>query len=229
MRQASGRVGFLATVGVAVFLLIAALLLMAATPAAGQEPRLAGRLPDPARGQVEALLSAARVAGLPTEPLIDRALEGAAKGAAPTLIVSAVTRLRDELTTVRTAFGVTAAPAELIAGASALRAGASADDLARLRELRSAEPLTVAASVLADLVAAGVPADTAVGAVLAIAPNAADGDYVAFRRNVQRDIALGASPAAALGVRLRGLGELASTPTAGDGTLGASGRKRQKP
>lgn len=228
MKQASARVGFLASIGMAVFLLIAALLLMAATPAAAQESRLTGRLAEPARGQVEALVAAARAAGLPTEPLIDRALEGAAKGAAPNLIVTAVTRLRDELTTVRGAFGVAAAPAELIAGASALRAGASAEDLAQLRSLRPEEPLTVAAAVLADLVAAGVPADTAVGAVLAIAPNAADADYVSFRRNVQRDIALGASPAAALGVRLRGLGELTANPADG-GTTTSSGRKRQKP
>jgi hypothetical protein len=68
-----------------------------------------------------------------------------------------------------------------------------------------------------------------VGAVLAIAPNAADADYVSFRRNVQRDIALGASPAAALGVRLRGLGELAANPADGGTTTTGSGRKRQKP
>jgi hypothetical protein len=38
--------------------------------------------------------------------------------------------------------------------------------------------------------------------VLALAASAADADYVAFRRNVERDIELGASPVAALGVRL---------------------------
>ncbi|MGH7560969.1 MAG: hypothetical protein ACRENB_08110, partial [Gemmatimonadales bacterium] len=113
---------------------------------------------------------------------------------------------------------------------SALRAGARADDLARLRRRRSGSPLTIAAAVLADLVAAGVPADTAVGAVLALAREAEDAEYVAFRRNVQRDIELGASPAAALGVRLRAATEMADSPqspSTGTGTTG--GRRRQKP
>ncbi|MEO8451155.1 MAG: hypothetical protein ABI647_15265 [Gemmatimonadota bacterium] len=194
-----------------------------------QEPRLAGRLPAAARVRVDSILDAARAAGLPTEPLIDRALEGAAKGAPAPLIVAAVARLRGELDVVRTAFGPATSPAELTAGASALRAGALGTDLARLRALRPGQPLTVAAGVLADLVAAGVPADTAIGAVLALATDAADADYVAFRRNVQRDIALGASPAAALGVRLQGDLATAEPGSQVGGTGGVRGPRKQKP
>jgi len=207
------------------FGLIPALLLLAAPAVArGQEPRLVGRVPDAARAQVDAILDAARARGLPVEPLVDRALEGATKGAPPAAIVAAVTRLRDELVVVRGAFGETASTAELTAGTSALRAGASAEALARLRKQRPGQPLTVAAAVMADLVAAGVPADTAVGAVLALAHNADDADYIAFRRNVQRDIALGASPAAALAVRLR-FTEAADAP--GTPTSGAIPPKRK--
>lgn len=207
-------------------LTLCAVLAAVAVPAHGQDARLASRLPDPARTQVEAILQSARGRGLPVEPLVDRALEGAAKGAPPALIVTAVTRLRDELLAASTAFGAAATPAELTAGASALRAGATPDDLAHLREARSGRPLTVAAAVLADLVAAGVPADTAVSAVLALAAAAGDAEYVAFRRNVQRDIELGASPAAALGVRLRNATDLATGPNTGSGT---EGRRKQKP
>lgn len=182
-------------------------LVLASTALQAQEPRLAGRLPDAARQRIELVLDSARALGLPVEPLVDRALEGAAKGAQPDLIVNAVVRLRDEFVVARTALGVSASTAELAAGASALRAGARADDLARLRSLRSGRPVTIAAAVLADLVAAGVPADTALGAVLAIARNAEDADYIAFRRSVQRDIEQGASPAAALAVRLRAVSE----------------------
>ncbi len=211
------------------FGMIPALILVAATPpmARGQEPRLVGRVPDPARAQVDAILDAARTRGLPIEPLVDRALEGAAKGAPPATIVAAVNRLRDELVVVRGAFGETASTAELTAGTSALRAGAATGDLARLRRLRSGQPLTVAAAVMADLVAAGVPADTAVGAVLALAHNADDADYIAFRRNVQRDIELGASPAAALAVRIRAateMGDATSAPLPGSG-----GSRKRKP
>jgi hypothetical protein len=51
--------------------------------------------------------------------------------------------------------------------------------------------------VLADLVASGVPVDSATAAVLVLAQTAHDADLVAFRRAVERDIALGASPAGA--------------------------------
>jgi hypothetical protein len=208
--------------------MIPLLLLITATPtmARGQEPRLLGRVPDAARARVDAILDAARVRGLPVEPLVDRALEGATKGAPPAVIIAAVTRLRDELVVVSSAFGETASTAELTAGASALRAGAGADDLARLRRLRPGRPLTVAAAVMADLVAAGVAADTAVGAVLALAQNADDADYIAFRRNVQRDIELGASPAAALAVRIRSAGDLANSP--GSETVPGTGASRKR-
>ena len=195
-------------VGVEVLVAVMFAVTALAPPAFGaQEPRLEGRLPDEARMQVNAILDAAREAGLPTEPLVDRALEGATKGAPPDLIVRAVARLSEEVGQARNAFGENASFAELTAGASALRAGAATEDLARLRTLRPGQPLTVAAAVLADLTSAGVPVDSAVTAVLTLASDARDADYVAFRRNVQRDIALGASPAAALGVRLQAAAE----------------------
>jgi hypothetical protein len=214
--------------GVAVIVLgMSALAAVAPPSLVAQEPRLEGRLPDAARMQVNGILDAARAAGLPTEPLVDRALEGVAKDAPPNLIVSAVIRLREELSLARDAFGETASSAELTAGASALRAGASSEDLAQLRTLRPEEPLTVATAVLADLVAAGVPVDTAITAVLALARDARDADYVAFRRNVERDIALGASPAAALGVRLQAVSELADAPA--DATGSTTGPRKRRP
>jgi len=170
--------------------------------ALAQDPRLQGRVPESVRGAINQLVSAARADGLPTEPLVDRALEGASKGAEAQRILAAVQRLEGELRTARDALGPVSTPTEIAAGASALRAGARAEDLARLREMRGGQPLTVAAAVLADLVAVGVPTDTAVAAVLVLAAAADDAEYMAFRQNVERDIALGASPITALGVRL---------------------------
>lgn len=209
---------------------ISALVVAAPSGARAQEPRLVTRLPAAARMQVDSVLEAARADGLPTEPLVDRALEGAAKGASPDVIVSAVIRLRRELGVARGAFGESASAAELTAGASALRAGATHADLSRLRALRGGQPLTIAASVLADLVAVGVPADTAIAAVLALAPRAADADYVTFRRDVGRDIALGASPTAALGVRMQSVDKLASDAAHGPTGAGTtSGPRKRKP
>ncbi len=211
-------------------LIVGVSILGAPALAGAQESRLVGRLPDDARRTVDSVLVAARTSGLPTEPLVDRALEGAAKGASGEVIVRAVTRLRDDLHLARLAFGDLATAAELTAGASALRAGASREDLAELRSLRPNQSLTIAAAVLADLVAVGVPTDTAVAAVLALARDAEDADYIAFRRNVQRDIALGASPAAALGVRLETADDLAGeAPTPGTGVGTPSGPRKRKP
>ena len=179
---------------------------------------------------MDSILAAAQAGNLPTEPLVDRALEGAAKGAAGDLIVRAVVRLAGELQTAHAAFGGGASPGELAAGASAIRAGASQSDLAELRERRDGE-LTVAAAVLADLVAVGVPSDTAISAVLALASGLADSDYVAFRRNVERDIELGATPAGALDVRLRVATEMAADAMSVQSAGAAQGNqpRRRKP
>ena len=55
----------------------------------------------------------------------------------------------------------------------------------------------MALAVLADLVASGVPADSATAALLVLAPTVRDADLEEFRRAVERDIALGAPPAVA--------------------------------
>lgn len=196
--------------------LMAAVALFASRTAAAQDPRLARRLDATAQAQVAALLDSARAAGLPLEPLVDRALEGASKGAPADRIVAAVRKLAADLAAARDALGG-GAVAELEAGASALRAGVSPAALARLRESRPKEPLTVPLAVLADLVARGVPADTAAVFVLEIA-GASDEQLVAFQRNVERDIALGAPPLAAAAVRVNATSRTGMTDAAPGGT-----------
>lgn len=178
---------------------------------AAQEARLA-RLDPETRLTVQALLDSADATGVPREPLVDRALEGAAKGAPGTAIVAAVRRLAGELSHARGLLGSAATVAELDAAAAALRAGATGDVIVRLRRERAARALAVPLAVLADLVASGVPVDDAARAVLALAPGS-DAQLVEFRRSVERDIALGALPAAAAAVRLNA--------TARDGLPGA--------
>jgi len=177
-------------------LALLATMLVAGRAAAQQlDPRLE-RLDPATRPAVAALVDSARAASLPTEPLVQRALEGATKRASGEVIVAAVRRLAVDLGRAREALGSTASPAELSAGAAALRAGASQTTLAELRHARR-EPLIVPLAVLADLVASGVPVDSAAAAVLALSRQARDAELVEFRRAVERDIALGAPPAAA--------------------------------
>ena len=60
-------------------------------------------------------------------------------------------------------------------------------------------------AVLTDLVASGVPVDSAAAAVLALAASARDADLIDFRRAVERDIALGAAPTAATAAAAAGV------------------------
>jgi len=168
--------------------------------------RLAGRLDDATRGQVLAIVDSADRVGLPVEPLVDKALEGASKGAPGPRIVLALRTLAGELRVARQTLGGTASEPEIAAAAGALHIGVRPTELARLRLARGRQPLTVALGVLSDLVARGVPTDSATSAVLTLAEaRIDDDDLVEFRRSVERDIALGAPPAAAAAVRVGGI------------------------
>src|SRR6266699_2550388 len=94
--------------------------------------------------------------------------------------------------------------AALLFGAAALRAGAGPAVLAQLRRSRR-QTITVPLAVLTDLVASGVPVDSAAAAVLALAASARDADLIDFRRAVERDIALGAAPTAATAAAAAGV------------------------
>jgi len=192
----------------------AALASVLATRAAAQDPRLE-RLDPETRSAVAALVDSARHAGLPAEALIDRALEGTAKQAPSERIVAAVTALLADLGRARAALGAAATGPEIEAGASAIHWRVPAAALTRLRLVRPREPLTIALSVMADLTARGVPADSAAAAVLALAGSLRDDQLIAFRRSVERDIELGAPAAAAASSAVRlGAGSL---PTASGG------------
>jgi len=212
-------------------LMLAALACALGMPAAvrAQAERLGGRLDEPTRAAVAALVDSARAAGLPATPLVNKALEGASKGADGARITAAVRALAGDLTRARAALGPTASEPELVAGAAALRAGAAPAFLARLRSEYPGAPVVVPLAVMADLVARGVPADTAGRAVLALArAGVRDAELVAFRQSVERDIALGAPAGAAAAVRVnaaeRDLG--ATTPT---GSPGAAAQPPRKP
>src|SRR5690606_5672868 len=133
-----------------------------------------------------------------------RALEGASKRAPGPAIVGAVRNLREQLGTARRMLGGSASAPELGAGAAALQASVEPTVLASLRRARPTGSLTVPLSVLTDLVSLGVPADTAARTVVALA-RVADATLVAFQRDVERDIGIGALPAVAASVRAAGL------------------------
>lgn len=178
-------------------------LVLGGVPAAAQDARLA-RL-DAATGQVVArLVDSARAAGLPSEPLVDKALEGASKHAPGARIAGAVRALLVDLGRARGALGG-GSEAELTAGAAALRAGVEPGILGELRRARGAAALSVPLATLADLVSRGVPVATAQEVVVALAARGvSDAGYVELRRVVESDIGAGVPPAAAASVRAHG-------------------------
>jgi hypothetical protein len=185
--------------------LVAAALLCAPVALRAQDARLDARLDARTRDAVVALIDSARADGIPSEPLVQKALEGASKHADDARILAAVRKLTGELGDARSALGPSSTDAEIIAGASALHAGIAPAALSRMRASRAHGSLTVALAVLSDLVARGVPGDTATTVISALAgAGTQDAELLRFQQGVERDIAQGATPAAALGVRAQG-------------------------
>ena len=181
-----------------------ALLALGPRALAAQDARLDARLDASTRDAVVAIVDSARGAGVPSEPLVQKALEGASKHADDARILAAVRMLARELGDARAALGPSSSDAEVVAGASAMHAGIAPAALTRMRAARAQGSLTVALAVLADLVARGVPGDTATSVISALTvAGAPDAELLRFRQGVERDIAQGATPAAALGVQAR--------------------------
>lgn len=149
------------------------------TAQTGSQARLAGRLDAGTAKVVSAVIDSAAGAGVPSSPLIAKALEGASKHATGDRIVFAVRGLATDLAASRGVLGRSASEADVVAGASALRAGASTSVLAQIRTARGNAPLLVPLATLADLVAQGIPVDRAAATVLALAR--ADAPDAAYR------------------------------------------------
>ena len=179
------------------------LSLSTAGPLLAQGPAadlLQGKLPADAAAQVRAIAARATARALPATPLVEKALEGAAKGVAPARIVAAVQTLADQLTSAAGAIhdaGV-AIPdsASVEAGAFALNAGL---DAGQVRALAQAAGLTgqraTALRVAATLAALGVPPKQTVDLVTRSLDSTTDLNTLSAQ--VQADMAHGKSAAAA--------------------------------
>ena len=180
--------------------------LLTAGAARAQDARLRGVLDAETLAKVTRLTDSARVESLPVEPLVGVALEGAQRHASGARITKAVQDYLGALRGARAALGSDASVAEIASGAGVLLSGVNGDVLRQLRTASPNRSLTVPLVVLADLIARGVPKDTAARAIAAAArANARDDDYSALRRFVEQDIIAGASPAAAAMLRVRNI------------------------
>jgi hypothetical protein len=133
--------------------------------------RLDGRIPSAAIPAVDSLIQYASQEGLPTEPLIQKALEGGAKHIAAPRIVAAVQvslgQLRDARDLlVRAGDQPPVLPAELTTVAWALRRGLPAPVVERVVAALAHPPRAAALHAVADLVAHRFDPDSAAGLII---------------------------------------------------------------
>lgn len=179
------------------------LALSTASPLLAQGPAadlLQGKLPADAAAQVRAIAARATARALPGTPLVEKALEGAAKGVAPARIVAAVQALADQLMSAAGAIhdaGV-AIPdsASVEAGAFALNAGLDAGQVRALAQAAGlAGQRATALRVAGTLAALGVPPQQTVDLVTRSLDSTADLNTLSAQ--VQAGMTHGKSAAAA--------------------------------
>lgn len=144
-------------------------LVLLAVMAAGAVPNLSGqdqaqRVRDAyspeAAAEIRALVEAAARDGVPTTPLYDKALEGAAKRVPEGRVLPALREYSGRMQRAQGLLGGTREAAWVVAGADALRRGVESDALTSIgREAGARTPMALV--VMGDLVEAGVPAGRA--------------------------------------------------------------------
>jgi hypothetical protein len=188
---------------------------------AAASTRLDGKLDGETRAAVMRTLDSAQTRGLPVEPLVDKALEGATKRAAGPRIQAAVSMLMSRLEAARDALAPNPGPRDIAAGADALAYGVTRKALVTMRAIRPNESVAVPLGVLTQLVASGVPVDRATRVVADLLRRGArDEQLIALNNDVRTYVAAGASPQSALDVRMRGLNAVLPPVGGASGGLG---------
>lgn len=143
-----------------------AVALLLAAPLSAQSTRLAGRVTPAALPAIDSIIATAVAESLPTEPLVQKALEGSAKKIPPDRLVIAVRRamlqLRDARLLVSRAVPGQPVPEGHVASvAAALARGLPPPIVERLLTAAPNEPPGPALHAAADLVAHRFNADSA--------------------------------------------------------------------
>jgi hypothetical protein len=171
---------------------LALALALVAGPLAAQDVRgrLEGRIPSEAVPAVDSLVQVAAGEGLPTEPLVQKALEGGAKRVATPRIVAAVATSVGQLREARALLiaggdEAPATPAEITTIAWARRRGLPAPVVQRVVAALPKAPRASALHAIADLAARQFAPDSATDLIVE-----------AIRQGLQRERLLDVSTAA---------------------------------
>jgi hypothetical protein len=117
---------------------------------------------------LRAVFDSAAVRGLPTAPLVNRALEGAARRIVGSKIVAVVRAHATAMEDSRRILGPRVSSAEIDACATAMRAGVDGGTMALLRQARASTSVLNPCVVLTDLIQRGVPFAMANNAVVSV-------------------------------------------------------------
>ncbi len=182
---------------------VAALPTRSALAAQDAAARLEGHAPPSVVRAVQAIAQDAAARGLPVEPLIQKTLEGSAKGVPAERVIAAVRLLSARLDEARTALragGIAVPNTEALeGGAYALSAGLSADQVRDLgRVSRPVYDPALTLHIAATLTALGVPASQGVQLLQhMIQAGRTPNDLLDLPGEVQAGMARGASAAEA--------------------------------
>ncbi len=193
---------------------ILSLALVAASP-----PPLAGQQQFTGRiaAVVESLGVAAAARGLPVDPVIEKAIEGSAKGIPVERVTTALRVIVDELDTAAASLrdgGISGDTIAIAAGEFAITAGLHGRDITELaRTGRPAADVTVGLRVAGTLAALGVPPTESVKLVSAeLRLGRPPADLLALPGRVQAEVARGATPAQAAAGLARAAAAQAGNP-----------------
>jgi energy-converting hydrogenase Eha subunit A len=191
---------------------------------AGIAARLAGRVSPEVAALVVELGTAASARGLPVDPLIQKAIEGGAKGVPSARVAAAVRLVVLELDTAAAALregGVVFDTLVIAAGEFAITAGLSGKDITALaRTGASAAALTVGLRVAGTLSAMGVPTAETIGLIsIKLRSGEPASDLLLVPAQVQAEVARGVTPAqAAAGLERAAAAQARRGPPPGRGT-----------
>jgi hypothetical protein len=182
------------------------LLVASASAAQAQDARLTRRLDPVTARNVQSLADSAAADGLPGEPLIKKALEGASKGASSGEIDRALRSLLGGMRSARMVLGADADVREIMATTTAIQAGVSIRYLETLRRHRDSPAFVNAVIGSAFLRQRGVSDEAAVE----IARNMLEArlkpdDFAVLQRLVDQDMRAGAAANTAARVRAQAL------------------------
>jgi len=187
------------------------------------DPRVDTMVDPRIRENVARITDSLVAEGLYPEPLVQYALEGTRKHGQPGVILAGVRKWAVDLRRARALLGPNASPAEVNAGAQALRAGATEGQIKRFGETKIERRFDASLNTVAYLIKLGVPADTASTLLVNLTlAGASDVQLRAMQDEVERDILGGALAGSSALARAAGLLESMANGTPDGVTTGAT-------